>query len=100
MLRVTLCCVHPGTEWSGKISGLQFNSNPDGEAQASVTGISRLQGKGHKGLGTITIPTVLRGVDIDLEARDIESDMDAAAQKENLEWIPDSTDEVAVEQSM
>jgi hypothetical protein len=90
MLRVALGRARPDAEWSRKISGLQFNSSPDGGTQASATGRSRSQGAG-SGFGTNTILTVPRSnseddVDIDLEARDTSGSMDAAA-KENSEQI-------------
>jgi hypothetical protein len=89
MLRVALRRAYPDTEWSGKISGLEFNSNSGGEAQAFATGRFRSQGTGGR-FGTNTIFTVPRSnleceVDVDLEARDVGSIMDAVAGKENLE---------------
>ena len=90
MLRVALGCARPDTEWSGKISGLEFNSNPGGGIQAFVTGTSRSQGTGHEGCGTNTILAVSRSnfqheVEVDLKARDTGSDMDAVAGKEKLQ---------------
>jgi hypothetical protein len=90
MLRVALGRARPDTEWSGKISGLEFSSNPGGGAPASATGRFRSQGTGHGGFGTNTILTVPRSnfqheVDVDIEARDTGSDMDAVAGKEKLQ---------------
>jgi hypothetical protein len=59
MLRVVLKRAHPDTEWSGKISGLQFNSTPG--VQESV----RSQGA----TGTIlTVPRSHHGEAVNLEA--------------------------------
>jgi hypothetical protein len=89
MLRVVLGRARPDTEWSGKISGLQFNTYPGGGTQASVTGRSRSQGTGDR-FGTNTIRTVLRShfepeVDVDLEAGDVNGDMDVVAGRGNIE---------------
>jgi hypothetical protein len=89
MLHIVLGRARPDTEWSGKISGLQFNSRPGGGTQASVAGSSRSQDTG-AGFGTNTIRTVLRShfepeVDVDLEAGDVGGDMDVAAGRGNLE---------------
>ena len=59
MLRVVLGRARPDTEWSQKISGLQFNSAP------GIRGSTRSRG------ATGTILTVLRshhGDEVDLEA--------------------------------
>jgi hypothetical protein len=89
MLRVALGYACPDTEWSGKISEVQFNSNPRGRAQTSATGRSSSQGTGGR-FGTNTILTVLRSnveheVDVDLEAGDVGSDMNDAAKSEKFE---------------
>jgi hypothetical protein len=59
MLRVTLGCARPDTEWSVKLSRLEFGSNPGSEVQASATGQSRSQGTS-RGLGMNTIITAMR----------------------------------------
>ena len=91
MLRVILGRARPDTEWSGKISGLQFSSNPGGGAQASGTGGMRSQDTGGR-FDTDTILTVPRSnfeheVNVELEARDVGRHMDVASGKENLRRI-------------
>jgi hypothetical protein len=91
MLRVALGRARPDTEWSGKISGLEFSSNPGGRVQVFATGRSRSEGTGDR-FGTNTILTALRstsehGVDVTLEAREVGSNMDAAAQKMSSEQV-------------
>jgi hypothetical protein len=87
MLRVALGRARPETEWSGKISGLEFTSNPGGRAgaQASVDGL-RSHGTGG-GFGTNTILTVPRSHlehEVDIEARDHgASEEDSLRGKEN-----------------
>jgi hypothetical protein len=88
MLRVALGRARPETEWSGKISGLQFTSNPGGRAgaQASADGL-RSHGAGG-GFGTNTILTVPRSHfehEVDIEARDhgASSEEDPLRGKEN-----------------
>ena len=75
MLRVALGRARPDTEWSGKISGLEFCSNPGGAAQPSAAERLRLQGAAGR-FGTNTILTVPRSNfgyegDVNLEARDV-----------------------------
>jgi hypothetical protein len=91
MLRVTLGRARPETEWSGRISGLEFNSNPDGGAgaQASI-GISRSgsHGRIHDRFGTntfLTVPMSDSETGTDLEARDGASDFDSATEKGNFD---------------
>jgi hypothetical protein len=60
MLRVVLGRARPDTEWSGKISGLQFNSAP------GVQGSAR--SRSATGSTTLTIPSSQHGEEIDLEA--------------------------------
>jgi hypothetical protein len=86
MLRVVLGRARPETEWSGKISGLQFTSNHGGGtgAQASAD-ISRSHGTGG-GFGTNTILTVPWSHlehEVDIEARDATKDEDSVGGKEN-----------------
>jgi hypothetical protein len=73
MLRVALNRARPETEWSGKISGVQFTSKPGGRAGAPAsTDGSRSHGTAG-GFGTNTILTVPRSHlehEADIEARD------------------------------
>jgi hypothetical protein len=73
MLRVALGRARPETEWSGKISGLEFNSNPGrGAGAQTLTDRSRSCGT-TGGVGTNTILTVPRSYlehEDDIEARD------------------------------
>jgi hypothetical protein len=73
MLRVALGRARPETEWSGKISGMEFTSNPGGRAGASASADgSRSRGTGG-GFGTNTILTVPRShleQEVDIEAGD------------------------------
>jgi hypothetical protein len=84
MLRVALGRARPETEWSGKISGLQFTSNPGGRAGA-LDG-SRSHGTAGE-FGTNTILTVPRSHlehEVDIEARDHgASDEDSLRGKTN-----------------
>jgi hypothetical protein len=58
MLRVVLGRARPDTEWSGKISGLQFNSAPGVEESARSRGaISTI----------LTVPRSHHGEEVDLE---------------------------------
>jgi hypothetical protein len=88
MLRVALGRARPETEWSGKISGLEFTSNPGGRAGASASADgSRSRGTGGR-FGTNTILTVPRSHlehEGDIEARDHDaSDEDSPVRgKEN-----------------
>jgi hypothetical protein len=73
MLRIARGRARPETGWSGKISGLEFTSNPGGRvgASASADG-SRSRGTGG-GFGTNTILTVLRSDlehEVDVKVRD------------------------------
>ena len=86
MLRVALGRARPETEWSGKISGLEFSSKPGGRAgaQASVDR-SRSHCTGG-GFGTSTILTVPRSHlehEVDLEAGDDASDEGSVRGKDN-----------------
>jgi hypothetical protein len=77
MLRVVLGRARPDTEWSGKISGLQFNSAPG--VQGSATGSTIL-----------TIPRCQHGEEVDLEAYAefrTEPDLD---QEEHMSGINES----------
>jgi hypothetical protein len=86
MLRVVQDRGQPDTGWSGKISKLEFKSNPGGGAEAEAsTGRSRPHSMGIRGS---TILTVLRSdseSEIDLEARDGSSDLDAVTRNGNLD---------------
>ena len=86
MLRVALGRARPETEWSGKISGLEFNSNPGGGAGAQASADrSRSHGTGD-GFGTNTILTVSRSHlehDADIEASDGNSDEYSVRGTEN-----------------
>ena len=57
MLRVVLGCARPDTEWSGKISGLQFSSGPRVQESMRSRGAAS------------TILTVPRSQEADLEPR-------------------------------
>jgi hypothetical protein len=88
MLRIALGRARPETEWSGKISGLEFTSNPGGGAgaQASADG-SRSHGTSG-GFRTNTILTVpqshLEHDRVDLEARKHgPSEEDSLRRKQN-----------------
>jgi hypothetical protein len=61
MLRVVLGRARPDTEWSGKISGLQFNSAP---------GVQESRRLGSRGVTStiLTVPRSHRGEEADLEA--------------------------------
>jgi hypothetical protein len=90
MLRVAVGRDRSDTGWSDKISGMEFSSNPGGGAESSVTVNSSMSqgGTGHSRYGTNTILTAPRGHlehEIDLEAREVGSDMDAAAEKNSLD---------------
>jgi hypothetical protein len=77
MLRVALERARPDTEWSGKISGLEFVSDVGGGAGAQAS----------TGLETDTILTVRRSHlehETDIEARDSASDLETITGKENL----------------
>jgi hypothetical protein len=87
MLRVALGRARSDTEWSGKISGLEFYSNPG--TQASAPGRLRSQGTSHEGFGTSTILMVPQSdledePDADLGTRDVSSNMDTATGNEKL----------------
>ena len=86
MLRVALGRARPATEWSGKISGLEFSSNPgDGKGAQASAHRSRSHSTGG-GFGTNTILTVPRShlePEADIEARDGTSDEDSLRVKEN-----------------
>jgi hypothetical protein len=89
MLRVAQGRARPDTsEWSGKISRLEFSSNPGGRVETQVSaGRSRSHYGTSGGLGTNTILTVSRSHlehEIDLEAGTV-SDMDPVTGKENLD---------------
>jgi hypothetical protein len=91
MLCVALNCAQPETEWSGKISRLEFTSNPGGraEAQASADGSRSHSTAGR--FGTNTILTVLRSHlehEVDIEARNHgASDEDSLRGKTNQEQL-------------
>jgi hypothetical protein len=91
MLRVAQGRARPDTEWSGRISALEFSSNPGGSAgiQVSTGGRSRSHCGLGGGLGMNTILTVSRSHlehEIDLEAKNgAASDMNPVTGKENLD---------------
>jgi hypothetical protein len=99
MLRVALGRARPETEWSTKISGLEFNSNPGGGTgtQAS-TGRSRSHDAGTRGgFGINTILTVTRShlePGVDVEPRRDGSSLDAITAKANLDAVSLSKQEV------
>ena len=84
MLRVALGRARPETEWSGKMSGLAFSSNPGGRGGAQ-TSADRSRSHGTSGgFGTNTILTVPRShLEGDIEARYGISDEDSARVTEN-----------------
>ena len=59
MLRVVLRRARPDTEWSGKVSGLQFNSAPGVQESARSRGATST---------ILTVPRSHRGEEVDLEA--------------------------------
>jgi hypothetical protein len=73
MLRVVLGRARPDTEWSGRISGLQFNSTLG--AQESVGS------RGATG-SILTVPRSHHGEEVDLEAT---GDLEPRTQPLNLE---------------
>jgi hypothetical protein len=86
MIRVILGRAQPNSEWSGKISGIEFSSNPGGRVgeQASTDRVRSHGIRAAGGFGTDTVLTVsgshLRQ-EIDPEARDAGSDLDAVTEK-------------------
>jgi hypothetical protein len=73
MLRVAMGRARPETEWSGKISGLEFTSNPGGRAGAlaSAEGSRSYSTGGRFGTSTIlTVPQSHLEHEVDIEARD------------------------------
>jgi hypothetical protein len=85
MLCVALGRARPETEWSGKISGLQFTSNPGGRAGASASAIGSRSHDTGGGFGTNTILTVPHSHlehEVDIEVRDHgASDEDSLREK-------------------
>jgi hypothetical protein len=86
MIRVILGRAQPETEWSGKISGIEFSSNPSGRAgeQASTDRIRSHGIRTASGFGTDTILIVSGnhlGQEFDPETRDAGSDLDAVTEK-------------------
>jgi hypothetical protein len=81
MLRVALGRARPETEWSGKVSGLEFSSNPGGETQTSA---DRKYGTdGRFGTNTIlTVPPSHLDNEVDIEARNVISDEESVRGKE------------------
>jgi hypothetical protein len=72
MLRVSLGHARPEAEWSGKISGLEFSSNPGGRAGALASAYGLRSHSTGGRFGTNTILTVLRSHfehEVDIEAR-------------------------------
>jgi hypothetical protein len=87
MLRVVLGRTRPGTDWSSKISGLEFRSNPAVGAGAQVSPDKSRSHGSSDGHGTNTILTAPQRHlehDVDIEARDCISDEDLVLGKENL----------------
>jgi hypothetical protein len=89
MFRAALGHARPDTEWSGKFSGWKFNSNPGGGARTTGRLRSKATGGGVGMDPILTAPTsnVEHEADINLEAREIGSDMEAVAGEENSEQI-------------
>jgi hypothetical protein len=95
MLRVLQGRARPDTEWSGKISELEFSSNPGYRAGAQTATGGRSRSHGGTGTGTtggLGINTILTAPrshlehEIDLEARyGVVSDVDGVPGKENLD---------------
>jgi hypothetical protein len=87
MLRVFLGRARPETEWSGKISGLEFDSDPGGGAGAQAPADSRSRSHGtSSGFVINTIVTVPRSHlehEVDIEAGDGTSDEGSARGKDN-----------------
>jgi hypothetical protein len=85
MLRVALGRARPETEWNDKISGLEFNSNSGGGAEAVSADSSRSHGTGG-GFGTnaiLTVPRTHLEHEFDHRARDGISNEVSVRGKEN-----------------
>ena len=86
MLRVALGRARPETEWSGKISGLEFGSNPGGRAGAQASADRSRSHGTVGGFGTNTIHTVPRSHlehEVDIEAGNGPNDEGSSRGKEN-----------------
>jgi hypothetical protein len=95
MLRVALGRARPDTEWSGKVSGLEFSPNPGHGARAhasELTGWSRSRATGTGAGGGFETSTILTAPrdhfeqEIDLEVGD------AATGKGNLDTSSKDTE--------
>jgi hypothetical protein len=84
MLRVALGRARPNTEWSGKISRLEFSSNPGGGLGANATANDRLRSHSTSGTSTVlTVPRSRAEHEVDIEAGDGASDERSACEKDN-----------------
>jgi hypothetical protein len=85
MVRVALGRARPETEWSRKVSGLEFNSKPGGEARAQVSADRHgTDVSGEFGINTIvTVPRSHLEHGVDIEAGDGTSDGGSARGKES-----------------
>ena len=77
MLRVVLGRARPDTEWSGKISGLQFNSAPGVQESMRSRGATST---------ILTAPRSHRGEEVDLEANR-KSKIEPSDQEEDISGI-------------
>jgi hypothetical protein len=73
MLRVVLGRARSDTEWSGKISGLQFDSAPEVQERARSRGVTST---------ILTVPRSQQGEVVDLEAN---GDSDSERKTEPLD---------------
>jgi hypothetical protein len=83
MLRVVLGRARPDTEWSGKISGLRFNSAPRIQEGMSSRGIAST---------ILTVPRSHHGEEGDLEAN---GDLEPRTETLNLAEVTGGTTEKA-----
>jgi hypothetical protein len=86
MLRVALGRARPETEYSGRISGLEFSSNPGGGAGAQASADrtrSHSTGGGVRTNTSLTISQSQMEHEVDIEVGDGVSDKDSVPGKEN-----------------
>jgi hypothetical protein len=84
MLRVALGRARLETEWSGKISGLEFTSNHGGGARAQASADRSHDTVGGFGTSTIlTVPQSHLEHEVDIEATDGASNEDSLRGKED-----------------
>jgi hypothetical protein len=88
MLRVALGRARPETEWSGKMSALEFSSNPGGGAGAQASA-DRSKSYGTRGgCGTNTILAAPQShLEVDIEARYGINGEDSAGETDNQDGL-------------